>query len=284
MTDARPLRTWRWLLSAWTAAHLLPRLPHLRELYCRPVIRDDLLEWLGAGPPPLPLVVALFAVALLGLALQAVRPRVGWWLLFPALLAIDALDPNSMRAYGMLATAQWAVLGALLAVGVDPDAAQVPAWAPRLVVAQWASVYVLSVFAKLAEPAWRSGDALFLALNSDAHGLFLLSSGGCPHEAARWLGYATMALELAMGLCAWSPSTRWITIGGSLAFHAGILASMRISPLFALLMWSHLPLVASLPAFRPGPPRGASPPGASPGTTDRARPPRDPCAPGAAAR
>jgi hypothetical protein len=247
VTPAGPLRTFRWLLCAWTAAHLLPRLPHLRELYCRPVLRDDVLEWLGAGPPPLAGVAALFAAALLGLLAHARWPRAALGLLFPALLAIHALDPNSMRAYGLLATVQWGLLGVGYAAGVDPDADEVPAWAPRLLVAQWASVYVLSVGAKLAEPAWRSGDALFLALNSDAHGLFLLSAWGVPHAAARALGYATMVAELVMGACAWSPRTRWVTIGVSLAFHGGILATMRISPLFALLMWLHLPLVASLP-------------------------------------
>jgi hypothetical protein len=252
LTSAVPLRWFRWLLSAWTAGHLLPRLPHLRELYCRPALRDDVLEALGLGPPRLGLVAVLFATALVALPAQTRWPRPAGVVVFCMLLAIHLLDPNSMRAYGLLATVQWGLLCVSYAAGMNPNADEVPAWAPRLLVAQWCSVYVLSVMAKLAHPTWRTGEALFLALNSDAHGLFLASAWGVPDSVARWMGWGAMATELAIGLCAWSPRTRWVTIAGALAFHGGVLATMRISPLFALLMWLHLPLVASLPAVPSG--------------------------------
>jgi hypothetical protein len=192
-------------------------------------------------------VALVFAAGLGGAAALAVGwwPRASWAVGFGALAAITALDPISARAYGALALVQWGLVG--LAPS-DPEE-EVPAWVGQLVVAQWASVYLFGVCAKLAEPAWRNGSALWLALNNDDFGRFLLSSHGITHGVSRALTWSTLALEVGIGLGVWAARTRPAAVAACVALHAGILLSMRISPLFAALMWLHLPLVLAIPVF-----------------------------------
>ena len=263
MTDGpdmpvRPVLVYRSLLAAWLVAHLAPRLPHLEELYARPVLREDPLRHVGLPPLPVPVVAAVFAGAVGGLVALGVgwRPRAAWLVAFPCAAAIWAWSPESSKAYGALATLQ---LGLLWFAPFDaPAGATARAWPARLLVAQWASVYALSVGAKLSEAPWREGAALFFALNGEAHGRWLLSAGGIDEGPARLLTWAAMAAELGMAVGIWSPRTRWWAAGACVAFHLGVGLTMRITPLFALLMWLHLPLALALPppGTRPRPPAG----------------------------
>ncbi len=243
----RPVLVFRSLLAAWLLAHLVPRLPHLEELYCRPVLREDALRHLGLPPPPLPVVAALFAGALGGVAAVGVGrwPRVGWALAFPCLVAILALSPESSKAYGALATIQFGLLW--FAPFDAPATARARAWPAQLLVAQWSSVYALSVAAKLSEAPWREGSALFYALNGQAHGQWLLSAGGIGEGPAQLLTWAAMAGELAIALGIWGTRTRGWAAAACVALHLGVGLTMRITPLFALLMWLHLPLALALP-------------------------------------
>jgi hypothetical protein len=241
---------YRQLLGLWTFAFLLPRLPWLASLYCRPVLRGDVLEWLGLGPPPPAAVAGLFAVCLGALLAVTAgwRSRAAWLVFYPCFALILALDPFSARGYGTLALVQWGLLW-FAPFDADPEA-EVAAWPAQLLVLQWASVYVLSVGAKLSEPGWQTGTALFRALNSDEQGRWLLSADGVSQEVAFALSVATIVAEVGIGVGVWFPRTRWLAALACLGLHAGILASMRISPLFALVMWLHLPLALALPTGR----------------------------------
>lgn len=224
------MTTFRVLLCGWTALYLCARLPYVEELYCRPVLREGLVPWLGLPPPPSALVYALFAVAALALVPLALGRRAAWAVFFPAYLAIWLLDPMMPRGYGTLSVVQWGLLGL--------PAAE----AAVLLRLQWSSVYLLSVVAKLAAGGWWDGTALWLALRNDAFGDFGLSAGGVSRTTASALAWATLALEVVVPLAAWT-RLRWVAVAGCVALYLGIALSMRISPLFHLLMWIHLPLL-----------------------------------------
>ena len=232
----------RQLLCAWTALYLCARLPYAEELYCRPVLREGLLPALGVPPPPLPLVYLLFALALGALIPTALGRRGGWAVFFPAYLAIFVLDPMMPRGYGTLSVIQWGLLGLP------------PAAALTLLRLQWSSVYLFTVVAKLAAGGWWDGSALFVALRNDRFGDFLLSSGGVSRWTAFALSWCTLALEVFVPIGAWWPRTRTAAVVACLAMHLGMMLSMRISPLFHLLMWIHLPLFFS--ERSPSPSRG----------------------------
>jgi hypothetical protein len=222
----------RRLLCAWTVVYLGARLPHVEELYCRPVLREGLLPALAVPPPPSLLVTALFAAALLALVPLALgrRERLAWAVFFPAYLAIFVLDPMMPRGYGTLSVVQWGILGLP------------PAVAATLLRLQWSSVYLFTVVAKLAAGGWWDGTALWVSLRNDRYGDFLLSGGGVSRGLALALSWGALALEVFAPIGAWWPRTRGAAAAACVALHLGILLTMRISPLFHALMVIHLPL------------------------------------------
>lgn len=229
-------------LAVWTAAYLATQLPHLQELYCRPVLREGPLDrLLGLGPPPLPLIVALAGALLVALGLVALdvgtrRAQVVAAGLFAALFVLDASWPH---AYAELALVQWGLV-ALAPVGRPGELA--PRWTTRLMMLQLSAVYVFAGLSKLVEgTGWLDGEAIRLIFGSPRFGQHLLSAT-LPLDGALpvLLGWSTIALELCIGVGLWHARTRILAAAALVGLHLGIAATMRISLLFLALMVLHL--------------------------------------------
>lgn len=261
MIPTRGVRLYARLLALWTAAYCLPRLAHVEELYCRPVLRQDLSWALGLPAPPAPLVYALFALTLAGLAALAagLRPRLAWGAAFGGFAAICALDGMMIRGYGYLALIQLGLLWLSPFDRTEPTAPD-EAWGTRLLKLQLSSVYLVTVAAKLlGGRGWWDGSALVKVFADPVFGRFLLSRIDLSPAAGFALSWATIAVEVFVGLGLWHRRTLPAAVLGSLALHALMLGSLRVSPLFQILMVIHLPLFVPdgwlPPSSRSGPQR-----------------------------
>lgn len=243
-------------LALWTIVYLLLQLPHLEELYCRPILREGRLDgWLGIAPPPLWLITAMMAALLVALALVLLdvatrRAQVAVVALF---LALSLLETSPPRAYGELAMVQWPLL---LLAPVGPPSRVAPRWGTRLVMLQLSAVYCYAALAKLVDgPHWRTGEAIVLISRSQFYGRHLLSDGVTVEHGplALALAWSTMAIELLVGVGLWPARTRVAAACGLVLLHGGIAATMRISLLFHALMILHLVLFVGPPwAWRRG--------------------------------
>ena len=244
------VRLFRRGLALWTIVYVALQVPHLEELYCRPILREGRLDtWLALGPPPLWLIEAMIAALLLALALvlHDVGVRVARFAVVALLLALSVMEASPPRAYGELAMVQWPLV-ALAPVG--PATAVGPRWATRLVMLQLSAVYCYAALAKLVEGAgWRTGDAVALISRSEFYGQHLLSAGVTLDRGplALALGWSTIALELLVGVGLWPARTRVAAACGLVLLHVGIAATMRISLLFHALMILHLVLFVGPP-------------------------------------
>lgn len=245
------VRLFRRGLALWTVVYVALQVPHLEELYCRPILREGRLDaWLGIPPPPYALVVALVAVLFVALALVIldVATRRAQLVVVALYLGLSLLEASPPRAYGELAMVQWPLL-ALAPVG--PPERLAPRWGTRLVMLQLSAVYCYAALAKLVEgPGWRDGEAIALISRSQFYGQHLLSAGVTVDRGplALALAWSTIALELAIGVGLWPARTRVAAACGLLALHGGIAATMRISLLFHLLMALHLVLFVGPPS------------------------------------
>lgn len=244
------VRLFRRGLALWTVVYLGQQLPHLEELYCRPILREGRFDaWFGIPPPPYALIAGLMAALLVALALVIVdvATRRAQLVVVALFLTLSLLEASPPRAYGELAMVQWPLV-ALAPVG--PPDRLAPRWGTRLVMLQLSAVYVYAALAKLVEgPAWRDGEAIVLISRSAFYGQHLLSAGVTVERGplALALAWSTVALELGIGVLLWPARTRVAAACGLVVLHLGIAATMRISLLFHALMILHLVLFVGPP-------------------------------------
>ncbi|MBA3548253.1 MAG: HTTM domain-containing protein [Nannocystis sp.] len=237
-----PLDRFRRYLAVWTGAWALTHLPHARELYGRPILREGLADLVpGLTPPPLALVLVLSAglVAALVLVLAGVRTRTATRVVAGCFAALVMLDASELLAYNGLALLQWTILA------LAPEGPVAPRWAARLVMLQLSTVYGFAALTKLIEgPAWRDGTAIARIFGSPRYGQHLVSNWLPPAEGA-WplaLGWSVIALELFIAFGLWHRRTRAAAVIALVGLHVGMALTMRVSWLFHGLMLAHLGL------------------------------------------
>lgn len=244
-------------LALWTLAYLVPRVPHLAEIYARPVLRVPLAPWRWLGDPAVGLlpVQALVALALSACLMLVIGHAVrrSHLVVLVALGLLFSLDTLLVRAYGGIALLSWALLWLVPHDRLPtPDhPVEEPGWGIRLLRLQFASIYTLSGLAKLAQSTqWLDGRAVHRIAASPEWGQWLLTRHGIGLELATVLGWTTVALELALGpLLLWQ-RTRWLGVAGVLGLHLGLALTVRVSVLFGLLMVAHLLLFLPAPLLR----------------------------------
>jgi hypothetical protein len=241
----------RVFLGLWTLAFFLPRLPYLTELYGSRLLRHPpaSLRWLT--PPVLPpgalwALVLLLMAALIAFACGVHARRLH--LLILVLLAyLLVLDLSILVGYGGLAFCQW-LLGYFVPYDrLRDDRGEVREqvrFGTRLVMLQFCSVYLFTVLAKTVGGAgWWDGSALYYSWRGHSYGQFLLSAWfPVSRDVAKWLGRVILASEGFIALGMWHRRTRFWAMLVCLGMHLGMLLSLRVSPLFHLLMLGHLPL------------------------------------------
>lgn len=243
---------WRVLLGLWTLAFFVPRAPHLEELYTAKAIHvpHPLLELL-LGVPLLP----LWGVQLLFLVLVAcLAAFVSGWRARHAHLGVLLLlgffygfDISIIRGYGELSFYQWLLTWFMpydRLLGEDGQVRWASRWGTRLVMLQFCSVYVFTVMAKLVGgDGWWDGQTLYYALKGREFGQFLLSDGwDVTRTQAMWGAWAALLTELFIAFGLWHRKTRRLAMLACVGLHGMIGLTMRVSVLFPLLMWIHLPL------------------------------------------
>lgn len=227
-------------LALWTGVYVAAQVPHLEELYCRPILREGRLDgWIGPWPPPLPLVAAMVALLVVALGLVAANrggraARAMAAGLFVGLVALEASGP---RAYAELAAIQWVL------VAMAPIGGTKPRWATRLMMLQLTSVYGFAALSKMFEgTGWWSGEAVVWVLRSTHQGEHLLSAW-LPlsrEPLAQAIAWSTIGFELLIAVGLWFARTRPAAVGALVLLHVGIAGSMRVSLLFHALMLLHL--------------------------------------------
>ncbi|HEY6561714.1 MAG TPA: HTTM domain-containing protein [Polyangiaceae bacterium] len=242
----------RVFLAVWTAGFILPRLPHLRELYAERALQvpHPWAERFG-GLLTLPLEITwLVTIALLVcLACFAAGYHARHLHPFIVLMLAYLLGYNLPRvhAYGQLAFYQWLVAYCLPYDRLcDRDGAVVrsPRWGLRIATMLFSTVYLFSVLAKtVSGEGWLDGKALFYTMRSPDYGSFLLSAWvPISLGVAKVLGWGTLANETFVGLGLWHGRTRRWAMLACFGMHLVMALSMRVSVLFHLLMVGHLPL------------------------------------------
>ena len=228
----------------WTLLYLLPRWPYAFELYLRPVLRQDpwLLAW--ALPPPAPLVHACFAAATVSLValILSYRVRVAHGMLLISFFAITCFDTIMPRGYGFLGLLQWALLWL---TPHDERGERPLSVGTRILMLQFSSVYIWTVLAKLfGGSGWWSGKVLLHTFHGDSFGNFLLSTLPVTPAMGFALAWTTLLVELFVGLGLWFERTWKLASALMLMMHLMMTLSLRVSPLFHLLMVIHLVLFA----------------------------------------
>jgi hypothetical protein len=246
----------RAFLALFTVAFFLPRLPHLRELYTEGAIHVP-HPWITRvlRVPELPLgVVWLLVIALLACAVTFATGYRARMLHVPivALLAyLFGYDVSSVRGYGALAFYQWLILYCLpydRLRSAENVVLTAPRWGLRLATMLFSSVYLFSVLAKtIGGEGWFDGRTLYYTLRGHDYGSFLVSAWfPISREAAKILGWTTLACECFIGIALWHRRTRSWAMLTCIGMHTMMALTMRVSVLFHVLMIGHLPLF-----FRP---------------------------------
>jgi len=237
--------------AMWSLWYWSVRLPHVWELFCRPVLRPSVrvAGLLGTAPPPVWLIQALI-IGVLGLLLgfaASRRPRLFHLLLLLPVSILAILQGRNSGAYSDLALIVWWLL--LLAPyariqSEDGTLCLGPITGKRLLALQWSSVYLIAVPAKLLDGGgWLNGRGLWRALHSEHTGQFLLSAWvDLPLWLCRIASCSTLAAELFVGIAIWFPRTRKAALVVCILLHLGMALSLRITPLFHTLMLLHLVL------------------------------------------
>jgi hypothetical protein len=239
----------RFGFGLWSLCFWAVRLPHIWELYCRPILRPALppVHWFGGFLLPEWLATSLVALVLLlvlGFVFSA-RPRRFHLALFAPLCVLYAYEGRNAGAYGVLAFIVWWLL---LLVPYDRwrdrkgCVRQVPITGQRLLALQWSSIYLFTVAAKVFEGSgWLDGTALWRALHSQHTGQFLLSAlWDVPLWFCQLAGWGAMMAEVFVGLGVWFVRTRRPAMVVCVLLHTTMALTLNISPLFHSLMVLHL--------------------------------------------
>ncbi|MFT4621500.1 MAG: hypothetical protein ACI8PZ_000152 [Myxococcota bacterium] len=231
----------RVLLAVWTLAYLWPRWPYIGELWARPILRQD--PWFMAAftPPTQWAVHGLLGAATIAALAMIIgrRVRIAHAVMLVVFALLIAFDTRMARGYGVLALVQWA----LLWFAPHAPGERGANWGATLLKLQFSSVYLFTIPAKLVGGrGWWDGKSLFHVLNDDTWGLFGLAAGGVSRNVATAMSWGTLGAELFIALGLWWPRTRVAAAITLVGLHLGIGLSLRISPLFHLLMAAHLAL------------------------------------------
>ena len=246
-------------LAVWTIGFFAPRLPHLQELYTDRAVHVP-HPWLArfGTLPELPLWAVSIGVALLLVALVAFaagrHPRRWHPIIVLLLCYLFGYDVTTVRGYGQLAFYQWLICYFLPYDRLHDEEGAVlraPRWGLRLAMLLFSSVYLFSVLAKtIGGEGWFDGRTLYYTLRGRDYGTFLLSEWfPVSLDAARVLGWITLASECFIGLGLWARRTRPWAVLVCVGMHVTMALSLRVSILFHLLMLGHLPLFLSPQAW-----------------------------------
>jgi hypothetical protein len=246
-----PVVAFRVFLALWLIGFWLPRVPHVWELYCRPVLRHvhKVVKWLEHPLPPLwlmQLAVIVLIGLLLGFAFSR-RPRVFHLLVFGPMCLLLAFDTLMPRAYGGLAFIQLAFLFLAPYDQLREDDGPVmkgPVLGRRFLQLQWSSVYVFTVPAKLyGGQGWLDGSVLWKTFHSPRYGDWLFSHWfDIPLWVCKAACIGTLIAELYVGLAIWFKKTRVQAMVVCVLLHLSMTLALRVSILFPTLMIGHLML------------------------------------------
>ncbi len=250
-TDCTSVVVFRIGFAIWSLCFWSIRIPHVWELYCRPILRQSLgvVHLVGSPVPPVWMATTVL-LTLIGLLVGfafARKPRVFHLLSLPLLCFLYAFEGRNAGGYGALAFIVWILL---LIVPYDQwrDASgavrKVPITGQRLLMLQWASVYAFTIPAKLLDGAgWINGSAVWRAVHSQHVGNFLLTAWwDMPLWVCRYGGYAALTAEAFIAFGIWFPRTRKPAMAVCFVLHLTFALSLNISPLFHTLMVLHLVL------------------------------------------
>ena len=108
-------------------------------------------------------------------------------------------------------------------------------WALRMIQIQTAAIYLFTAISKLNGQSWRDGTAAYYATRLWDFERFGFDPVFNSLIAMKWITWASVGLELALGTLIWIPSLRIPLILSGIAFHLGIEFSMNI-PWFEWIM------------------------------------------------
>jgi len=118
--------------------------------------------------------------------------------------------------------------------GADPDATTVPAWSVMLLKLQVSIVYIFGAVSKI-NFAFLSGAVLYLNLRPSLKGMV----GHFP-PVLLVMAAASILLELWLAAALWSPRWRTRAVSIGIAFHVGIVLSLRTSESVQLIVFTTL--------------------------------------------
>ncbi len=232
---------------------------------------DPLLTWLRVDPvgdvgwwqfwPTAPegLVVSLA----IGLVLSSLLMTLGlWtkassWAVFVLTLVVQRYNPYAFNG-GDFILRSVLLLGLALApagvyLSVDSwrrsrsivwEAPLVPAWTLRFIQLHISMGYILTVLLKLQGDTWLGGTALWYAFSLDGLTRFDIPAWAVTPPIGSLLGWATLAVELGVGVGVWFRKTRPYVLVAGVILHLAIAAAFEIG-FFSYVM------IASYLAFLP---------------------------------
>lgn len=130
---------------------------------------------------------------------------------------------------------------------ISPLGPSLPEWIARggrgsvprygLILVQWqlAVLYWQTVWLKVPDAAWRSGE-FFSSFMMSNYSRFPAAGWAHGEVVSALLSHGTLLLEAAIPLLLWHPRTRWLGVAAGLALHGAILAVSRLL-LFTLAVW-----------------------------------------------
>jgi hypothetical protein len=179
-----------------------------------------------------------WSVFLLVLILQRYNPTVfngGDFILRSVLLLGLAFSP----AGAYLSVDSWRKAGA-----IDWKAPMVPAWTLRFIQLHISLGYVLTVLLKLRGETWLGGTAMWYAFGLEGLTRFDLPAWVSAPPIGSILGWATLAVELGVGVGVWFRRSRPFVL------FAGVLLHLGIAALFEIGFFTYV-MIASYLAFLP---------------------------------
>jgi hypothetical protein len=232
---------------------------------------SPLLTWLRVKPRGdigwwqfWPTASEAFVVALvIGLSLATVLMTIGWWTK-PATWAVFLIALILQRYNPLAFNGGDFILRSVLLLGLalspagsylsadsrrrsrsNPwEAPMVPAWSLRFIQLHISMGYILTVLLKLRGDTWLGGTAMWYAFGLEGLTRFDLPSWIVAPPVGSFLSWATLAIELGVGLGVWFQRTRPFVLIAGVVLHAAIAIAFEIG-FFSYVM------IASYLAFLP---------------------------------
>ena len=264
--DPRPLAMFRIFLGVEILLHYLLLFPHWRRFYGR----DGMLsldvptftlaatgvppeDWwsvfrLGDGVVPVHLWWVVGVVAALALIVgraSRLAALVLWVMVSSAIHRNPAVVNGEEVVFRMLLFwSMFAPLGAVWAqdarAGADtPPRVTAGVWAARCLQINFVLIYLISLPNKLVDdPAWLTGEAIYLALASDlwSRGLWPAAGWALDGWLSRLATWGAIAVEGLAPWLVWWPRTAPFAIAALVALHVGIAITLNGVAFFSLSM------------------------------------------------